>query len=163
MTYLQLKQQSPRIFDEVSDSLEEASSFSAIEEPVVVSQCDVHDGPRDYLVSADDGSVDNVVHAQDGGLRRVDDWGRHHGAKDTAVRHGEGAAGHFLELELIVLGFLREQFECLVKRKYVFAVEECHLLHVAHDWDHQALRCLHSHTHIDVVSVYDFSPLIVDH
>src|SRR5690606_1863226 len=47
-----------------------------------------------------------VVHTQDRGLWRVDDRGRHHRTEGTTIGNGEGAAGHFLDRQFAVFGFL---------------------------------------------------------
>lgn len=41
-------------------------------------------------------TIENPMHSQNGGLRRVDDRCSHHGAKYPAVTDGESAAIHVL-------------------------------------------------------------------
>lgn len=91
---LHLEEKSTRVLDEFRDTLEETGTFSAVQESVVVAQGDVHDWAGDNLVSSDYWSVDDVVHAHDGGLWRVNNRSTHHGTEDTTVGQGEGTSTH---------------------------------------------------------------------
>ena len=53
---------------------------------MVVCKSDDHDGADDDLAVLDDGFLFDGVHAEDGGLREVDDWSSVEGAEDAAVR-----------------------------------------------------------------------------
>ena len=85
------------VFDELFDFDEEGDGFFAVDEAVVVGEGEVHDGTDDDLAIDDDGSVHDVVHAEDGGLRGVDDGSGEHGAVDAAVGDGEDAALHVFD------------------------------------------------------------------
>ena len=52
---------------------QECDSFATINQAVVVCEGDVHHGPDDHLAVPDHWSLEDPVHAKDGGLRRVDD------------------------------------------------------------------------------------------
>ncbi len=104
-----------RIFNTVLDLSKEEHSFPAINDPMVVGECHVHDGSGFDLVAHAHGSVLDGVHAQDCALRRVDDGGAHHGAEDSAICDGEGAACHVFELNLAVSGFVAHVDQLLSK------------------------------------------------
>jgi hypothetical protein len=87
---------------------EERDGFPSVEQTMVVGEGDGHDGADDDLAVDDDGSVGDVVHAEDGGLGKVDDGGTEKRAEDASVRDGEGSSRHVLHSELSVSG-LRER------------------------------------------------------
>ena len=52
---------------------QECYSFTAINQTVIVGEGDVHHGSDDDLTVPDHESLKHAMHAQDGGLGRVDD------------------------------------------------------------------------------------------
>ena len=52
---------------------QECDSFATINQTMVICEGDVHHGPDDHLAVPDHWSLEDPVHAKDGGLRRVDD------------------------------------------------------------------------------------------
>ena len=90
------------VFDVFFDAVEEAYGVFAVDDAVVVAEGYIHDGMHFYFAFNGHRAVNDVVHAEDGALRRVDDGGRLHGAENPAVGDGEGAAVHFFEAELSV-------------------------------------------------------------
>ena len=115
MCVLQVEQQSSWVFDLLLDALEEGDGFTAIDQSVVVSKGDIHhwsnldfnknDGAGislshlNFAVDSD-GSIKDTVHAENAGLRRVDDGRSEEGAKDATVGDGESAAFHVFNSEV---------------------------------------------------------------
>ncbi|MNN08590.1 hypothetical protein D3C81_1214500 [compost metagenome] len=75
---------------------------------MIVGQCQVHHRTDNDLTIDGHRTLDDVVHAQNRCLRRVDDRGRHHRTEGTTVGDGEGTAGHFFDRQFAVTGFLAE-------------------------------------------------------
>ena len=64
-----------RVLDHFLDGVEEAHAFLSVDDPVVVAEGHVHDRADFNLAVDGDRTLDDVVHAEDGTLRRVDDDG----------------------------------------------------------------------------------------
>src|SRR6266446_4319797 len=96
----QIQHQPRRILQAFLDAHQKRHRVLAIDDAVIVGQRQIHH--RAYLdLAADrDRAILNLVHAEDAGLRRVQDRGRHQRAVDSAIGDGEGAALHLLDLEL---------------------------------------------------------------
>ena len=69
---------------------------------MVVAEGHVHDGADDHLTVHGHGALHDVVHAQDGALRRIDDRRAEHAAEHTAIGNGEGTAGHLVDAQLAI-------------------------------------------------------------
>ena len=95
------------------NSLKEQDCILAIEQSVVIGECQVHHGTRDYLVASDHGTIDDGVHAEDGALGWVDDGGAHEGSEGAAVGDGESSALHVLDGDLSLLALLSEVGQAL--------------------------------------------------
>ncbi len=65
------------------------------------------------------------MHAQDGGLRRIDDRGGHHRTESTTVGDGEGTTSHFVDRQFTVTGLLAEG------RDAAFDFRQAHQLGIA--------------------------------
>ena len=83
-----------RILNHFPDIHEERGGLSAVNESVIIGEGEVHHGTRHNLSVTHHRAVHNIVHPQNGGLRRVQDGGAHHRAKHAPVRNGEGPACH---------------------------------------------------------------------
>ena len=66
-------------------SPEECDSFTTIDETVIVGESDVHHGADDDLSVPHHGPLEHAVHAEDGGLGRVDDRGSEQGAEHSTI------------------------------------------------------------------------------
>ena len=97
------------------DALQEEHCVLAVQQPVVVGQCEVHHWPCDDLIAPHHWPVYDRVHAQDGGLGRIDDGGSHERAEGAAVGDREGSALHVLQRDLSLLALLGEMREALSK------------------------------------------------
>src|SRR5690606_15036827 len=86
-----VEEQPLRILDAVLDAHEELHRLTSIHQPVVVAEGQEHHRTDDDLTVPRHRPLDDVVHPEDAGLRRVEDRRREHGAEDAAVRDGEGA------------------------------------------------------------------------
>ena len=64
---------------------QECDSFTAINQTVIVGEGDVHHGSDDDLTVPDHGSLKHAMHAQDGGLGRVDDGSPEQGTEHATV------------------------------------------------------------------------------
>ncbi|GIX66211.1 RNA pseudouridine synthase superfamily protein [Babesia caballi] len=89
-----------RLLDRLLDGDEELHRLPPVDEAVVVGERQVHDGPDHHGVVAHDAALEDGVHAQDRGLRRVDDGRAQQAAVDPAVGDGEGPAGHVGQRQL---------------------------------------------------------------
>ena len=78
---------------------------------MVVGEGDVHHRPDLDLVAHRDRAPLDLVHAEDAGLRRVEDRRRHQRAVDAAIGDREGAAGEILDRELAVARLARSTFD----------------------------------------------------
>src|SRR5688572_30023251 len=87
-----LEQEAIGILDALLDADEELHGLATVEHAVVVAERDEHDGPDLDLARARHRPLDDVVHAEDRGLRRVEDRGRQHRSVHAAVGDGERAA-----------------------------------------------------------------------
>src|SRR5262245_58192322 len=94
--YLNTKEQLLGVFEPVLDRDQEGHGLAPVDDAVVVGQRDVHHrADLDLLaVGGLDGhrTAHDVVHAEDAGLRHVEQRRAHHRAVDAAVRDAEGAA-----------------------------------------------------------------------
>src|SRR6266568_2183282 len=99
---LQIQHQPRRVFQALLDADQERHRFLAVDHAVIVGQRQIHhradldpaaDRHRAFL---------DLVHAENGGLRRVQDRRRHQRTVDAAIGDGEGAALHLVDLELAV-------------------------------------------------------------
>ena len=90
------------LLDAFLDPHQESHCFAAVDNAVVVGEGDVHHRPDLDLVADGDRAPRDLVHAEDAGLRRVEDRRRHQRAVDAAIGDREGAAGEVLDRELPV-------------------------------------------------------------
>lgn len=67
---LAVEQKTAGVLNHVLDPLEEGDGLAAIDQPVVIGECDVHDGPRDNVLTHHHCPLIDRVHAQDGRLRQ---------------------------------------------------------------------------------------------
>src|SRR2546428_295551 len=136
-----------------------AFSLPAVHQAVVVGDRHVHHRPDGDRVLAPHRPLLDLVHAEDGALRRVQDGGGEERAVDAAVGDGEGAAGEVVELELAVAREARQP------RDLALDVRERHALGVVeHGNDEAALRP-HRHPEVNELLVDDVvaADLGVDH
>lgn len=75
-----------RVLDEFFYADEERDGFPAVEQSMIISEGDDHDGPDNNLAIDDDGPVFDGVHAEHGGLRQVDDRRSVQRTKHATVR-----------------------------------------------------------------------------
>src|SRR6266404_5228916 len=96
-------EQYPRgLLDALLDPYEESHRLAAIDDAVVVREGDVHHWPDLDLVANRNGAPRDLVHAEDAGLRRVEDRRRHQRTIDAAIGDREGAAGEIIDRQLAV-------------------------------------------------------------
>ena len=137
-------------------SPEECDSFTTIDETVIVGESDVHHGADDDLSVPHHGPLEHAVHAEDGGLGRVDDGGSEQGAEHSTIAetnaldtnkvqncnfaisqpNGESAPIHVLHRKFIVLCFLSQGGNSFL--------DICvgHVSNISQDRDHQALQTI---------------------
>ena len=80
---------------------------------MVVGEGDVHHRPDLDPVAKRDRPLRDLVHAEDPGLRGVEDRRRHQRAVDAAIGDREGAAGEVLDRQLAVARLARNTFDLL--------------------------------------------------
>ncbi len=69
---------------------------------MVVAQGNIHNWADHNLALHHHGSLDDVVHSENGTLRGVNDGRREHGAKNASVGDGKAAAGHLVKADFAV-------------------------------------------------------------
>ena len=108
---LEIENEAFGLFDEFFDANEEADSFSAIDNAVVIAQGGVHHWANDDFTVDGNRALLNAMHAKDAGLRWVEDWCRKQAAVGATIRDGEGAAGQVIKANFAVAGFLGKNCE----------------------------------------------------
>src|SRR3954470_3227567 len=110
----EIEHQARRIFQALLDADKEGHGFLAVDDAVIVGQRQIHHRADLDLAADDHRPLLDLVHAENAGLRRVQDRGRHQRAVDAAVRDGEGAALHLVDLELAIAGAAAEIGDALL-------------------------------------------------
>ena len=116
---------------------------------MIIGHGEVIDGPDDNLAVLDHRAILGRMHAEDGRLRRVDDWRRQHRAEGAAVGNGEGSAGKIFDGQLAVLRLLAKFGD------FLFDVGEGHLLTIAQHGNDEAARRPDGNADIKVAVVDD--------
>ena len=116
---------------------------------MIVGQSQIHHR-ADYNLTVDcHWTLKDVVHAQDCGLRRVNDRGRHHRTESTTVGDGESTTGHFVHRQLAVTGFFT------VSGDAAFDFGQAHQFGVTQNRYHQTTVAGNSNTDVGVAVVND--------
>ena len=87
-----------------------------------------------YLSIANHRSFKSTMHAQDGGLRGVDNGGSKEGPENSTIGNSEGSSVHILHGQLIFLGLLSENHDTF------FNVGVVHIMNVSEYRHHQSLE-----------------------
>ena len=95
------------------------------------------------------GALFGGMHAQNGGLRRIDDWGGHHRAECAAVGDGEGTAGQIFNGDFAVFGF----HGVIHNRSFDFG--NAHLVGIAQDGHNQAAWRTDGDTDVEIAVVHN--------
>ena len=77
------------IFEIFLHANKERDRLFSIDNAMVVAEREIHHGTNDNLVIYYNGALDDLVHAQDPALRRVEDRRGEEGAIDATVSDGE--------------------------------------------------------------------------
>src|SRR5450830_1402528 len=144
-----IQQQTSRVFQQVLDGHQESHGFFTIDQAVIVRQCQVHHWADHDLAVDGHRTLDDVVHAQNRCLRRVDDRGRHHRTEGTTVGDGEGTTGHLVDGQLAVTGFLAEASDA------AFDFSQAHQLGVTQNRYDQATVAGHGNADVGITVVND--------
>src|SRR5437899_2368324 len=102
VTKLQLHHQPRRILQNLLHPHQKRHRLAAVDEAVVVAEREIHHRTNIDFAGDRYRSLLNLVHAEDAGLRRIENRRRHQRAVDAAVRDGKGAALHLFDLERAV-------------------------------------------------------------
>ena len=137
------------ILDAFLDAHQEGHGLAAVDDAVIVGERQIHHRPDLDLVADRHRPLLDLVHAEDAGLRRVQDRRRHQRAVDAAVGDGEGAAGQLLDGELAVARPLAELGDLLLD------LGEAQLIGIAHHRHDQALLGADGDADVVVVLVDD--------
>src|SRR5438309_3788702 len=100
--------------------------LSAVEEAMVVAERAIHDRTNLDFAGDRHRSLFNLVHAEDAGLRRIENRRRHQRAVNAAVRDGKGTALHFLDLERAIARAPSEIGNLLLDLRERFLVAVAH-------------------------------------
>src|SRR3954447_23211205 len=130
---LQVEKRALWIFQVLLDADEERHRLAAVDDPVIVGECEVHHRADDDLTIERDWALLDFMHAENARLWGVEDGGRHERAVHAAIRDRERAALHLLDLELAVAGALAEIGDRLLDFR------ERHALGAAQHRDDEAL------------------------
>src|SRR5882757_7480300 len=144
---LQIQYQPRRILQAFLDADQERHRFLAVDDAVIIGQCQIHHRADLDLAGDRDRAVLYLVHAENGGLRRVQDRRRHQRTIDAAIGNGEGAALHLVDLELAVARAPSEIGDALFDLGDRFAIA------VAHHRHHQTLVGANSDADVIVILV----------
>lgn len=87
--------------------------LTAIDEAVIVCECNIHHRPGLYFTVDDHRALLDAVHAENGRLRGVNDGSGQQGAVDAAIADGECAARHLIDAEGAVLCLLTKGYDRL--------------------------------------------------
>mmetsp|Transcript_11615 Transcript_11615/g.34891 ORF Transcript_11615/g.34891 Transcript_11615/m.34891 type:complete len:327 (+) Transcript_11615:382-1362(+) len=143
------QEQAARVLNHLFETLQKSDSLAPIDKAMIVCQCHVHDGPWQNLLAHYSGALGDGVHAEDGGLGRVDDGRGQHAAVHAAIADGEGAARHVINADGAVPRLLAQYVDRALHAGKV------QLVHVTQHWHYQALGCRHGNADIAVVTVDD--------
>src|SRR6185295_18806969 len=105
-TELKLQQQPRRIFERVLDCHQEQDCFAAVDNAMIVGECQVIHRANHDLSIFDYGTLLGSMHAQDRALWWIDDWRRQHGTKHAAIGYRECSAGQFFNRQFAILSAL---------------------------------------------------------
>lgn len=97
-----LEKHFPGILNVLLNLDQKLNSLSAVQEPVVIGQRQVHHWPDLHLPVDSDRALLDRMQTQNGRLGQVDDGCSHQRTKDTAVADGKGTTGHVLDGELAI-------------------------------------------------------------
>src|SRR5690606_24724094 len=136
-----------RIFQRFLHGHQTQHGFAAVDDAVVVGHGKVVHGAHHHLAVFDHSAILGGVHAQDSGLRGVDDGGGHHRAEGPAIGDGESTTGHFFNAQLTVSGLLAKFCDLL------FDLSKAHLVGIAQDWHHQTTGRTNRDTDVEVAVV----------
>src|ERR1700723_1740959 len=100
----QIQHQPRRVFQALLHAHQEGHGFLAVDDTVIVGKRQIHHRPNLDLAADRHRTFLDLVHAEDTGLRRVEDRRRHQRTVDAAIGDGERAALHLVDLELAVAG-----------------------------------------------------------
>ena len=98
----EIQQRTLRVFEIFLHAHQEGDGFLAVDDAVIVGERQIHHRADHHLAVHGHGPLLDLVHAENAGLRRVEDRRRHQRAIDAAIGDGEGAALHVGDLQLPV-------------------------------------------------------------
>src|SRR6185437_10841127 len=97
---LHVEQDALRILDAFLDTHEKGDRLAPVDDAVIVAQREIHHRPDLDFVADDDRTLVDLVHAEDGRLRRIEDRRRHQRTVNAAIGDGEGSAAELVKAEL---------------------------------------------------------------
>lgn len=71
-----------------------------INKSVVISECQIHHRSGDNLITYTNGSIDNIMHSQNGGLGWIENGSSHHTSEHSSIGNGESSSTHILQSDL---------------------------------------------------------------
>ena len=85
--------------------------FFSVDNAVVVAEGEIHHGANDNLIVDDNGALDDVVHAENAALRRIENRSREERAENAAIRDRERAPLHIIDGDRPVSRFFCKVFQ----------------------------------------------------
>ena len=109
---------------------------------MVIGQRQVHDGTHNNSTVLHHGTVLDLVHAENGALRWIQNRRRQHGTEDTAVGNRKGATGNVIHGQLAISSLV-------CKLEYAsLDFSEAHILGIAQDRYHQSTIGTDGHANV---------------
>src|SRR5690606_11507577 len=97
-----VQQEALRVFQRFLDCHQGQHSYAAVDDTVVIGQCQVVHRADDDLAVFHNRTILGGVNAEDRRLRRINDGCGEHGTKHTTVGDGEGTSGQLFQTQFAV-------------------------------------------------------------
>src|SRR5690606_6624161 len=144
-----VQQHACRVFQQILDGHQEADCFLAVDQTVVIGQGQIHHRQDDHLTIHGHRALLDLVHTQNGGLRRVYDRRGQQRTEYATVGDGEGTAGHLFHGQLAVTRLATELGDGTLD------LGQVHELGVTQYRNHQATITGYGHADILIAVVDD--------
>src|SRR5690606_34059117 len=152
---LPVHQEFHRILQGLFDRHQKADGFLSIDDPVVIGQGHEHNGGHYDAPVAYDGTLHDIVHAQNRTLGGIYDRSGQHGSEHAPIGDGEGAPGHFVHGDDPVPGPGGQAFH------FGFDSPETQILRISDHRHHQPFGTGYRNT--DITEIIGDHILPIDH
>jgi hypothetical protein len=138
-----------RVLDGFLETAQEHNGFAPVHNAMIIRERDIHHGPDDDLAVYGHGPLLDGMHAEDAGLRRIDDGRGEERTKHAAIGDGEGAALKFGRLQFAFFGAVGEV------ANGTFDVGEAQALGISQNGNHEAAFAGDGHADVEEVVIDD--------